>query len=147
MSISNETRKAFSEVDSFINLLDTNEQEKIPKNLRNIFKNEKDKDYYGEIDFTKSIKNQKLMPETITIIAFLNLKYLCKDEHERKKLEKIYRNNELKYRDKKIKEYNNILNNNNSYDEIDNSLTSYKKSFFKRVVSKIKRFFGFRSRN
>ena len=35
------------------------------------------------------------MPETITIIAFLNLKYLCKDEHERKKLEKIYRNNEL----------------------------------------------------
>lgn len=147
MSISNETRKAFSEVDSFINLLDTNEQEKIPKNLRNIFKNEKDKDYYGKIDFTKSIKNQKLMPETITIIAFLNLKYLCKDEHERKKLEKIYRNNELKYRDKKIKEYNNILNNNNSYDEIDNSLTSYKKSFFKRVVSKIKRFFGFRSRN
>lgn len=147
MSISNETRKAFSEVDSFINLLDTNEQEKIPKNLRNIFKNEKDKDYYGKIDFTKSIKNQKLMPETITIIAFLNLKYLCKDEHERKKLEKIYRNNELKYRDKKIKEYNNILNNNNSYDEMDNSLTSYKKSFFKRVVSKIKRFFGFRSRN
>ena len=147
MSIANVTRKAFSEVDSFINLLDTNEQEKIPKNLRNICKNEKDKDYYGKIDFTKSIKNQKLMPETITIIAFLNLKYLCKDEHERKKLEKIYRNNELKYRDKKIKEYNNILNNNNSYDEIDNSLTSYKKSFFKRVVSKIKRFFGFRSRN
>ena len=147
MSISSATRKDFSEVDSFINLLDTNEQEKIPKNLRNIFKNEKDKDYYGKIDFTKSIKNQKLMPETITIIAFLNLKYLCKDEHERKKLEKIYRNNELKYRDKKIKEYNNILNNNNSYDEMDNSLTSYKKSFFKRVVSKIKRFFGFRSRN
>ena len=49
MSISIITRQSYSEIDEFLNLLDEETRNEIPKKLREIFKNEKDNQYHKEI--------------------------------------------------------------------------------------------------
>ena len=45
MSISTKTRQAYSEIDEFISLLTIEEQNEIPKKLREFFKEQKDSKY------------------------------------------------------------------------------------------------------
>ena len=49
MYISESTRKAYTEVDNFIELLDEYHKNKIPKKLREFFKNEKEEKYIKNI--------------------------------------------------------------------------------------------------
>ena len=113
MSIPNSTRIAYSEIDNFLELLDIENREKIPKKLRDIFKREKDINYIKNIDRNISIDKQNLKEETLALIALLNLKYWCNDENEKERLKKIYENNEVKY--------NNEINKNQigfNFDEV-----------------------------
>ena len=97
MYISDNTRKAYTEVDNFIELLDEYHKNKIPKKLREFFKNEKEEKYIKNIYRNIPIKEQNLLQETLSLIAFLNLQYWCDDEEERKRLRKIYTENEKTY--------------------------------------------------
>ena len=92
-----ETRQAYSEVDSFLEILDRESYNKIPKRLRNYFKREMDKNYIPKIDPKIPIKNQNLKRKTIAILAGLNLQYWCSEE-KRKVLLEIYSDNEIKYK-------------------------------------------------
>ena len=91
-----ETRQAYSEVNSFLEILDRENYNKIPRKLRNYFKREMDQNYIPKIDPKIPIKNQNLKRKTIAIISGLNLKYWCSEEKRRKLLE-IYSNNEIEY--------------------------------------------------
>lgn len=92
IGISATTRQAYTEIDNFIELLDENNKNKIPKKLREYFKREKDNNYVKIIKPNQSIKEQELKKETLALIAMLNLQYWCEDEKER--LIKIYNENE-----------------------------------------------------
>ena len=94
MSELEKDRKTYAEVDAFINLLDEYDRNKIPQKLRNFFKTEKDPNYRKEIDPNVPISEQNLKEETLALIAFLNLKYICEDETEKERLKKIYSENE-----------------------------------------------------
>jgi len=109
MGISITDRQAYSEVDEFLELLPDYERNKIPERLRDFFKNEKDIYYMKKIDPNISIKEQALKEETLAIIAFLTLKYWCKDEEEKKMLMEIYEKNDVKYQ----KIFENINNGKN----------------------------------
>ena len=89
-------RKTYAEVDNFIELLDEYDRNKIPQKLRDFFKREKDSYYAKRIDPNVSIEKQELRQETLAIIAFLNLKYICEDEEEKARLRRIYMKNEEK---------------------------------------------------
>lgn len=104
--ISIATRQAYSEVDEFIELLNDRDKQKIPEDIRKIFKSEKDKEYKKGIDLNIPIKDQNLKRETLAIIAMLNLKYWCEDEKERQKLKEIYEKNEIKYQEEQREKYN-----------------------------------------
>lgn len=81
MSVSINTRQAYSEVDEFLNLLSDEQINKIPQKLRDFFKEEKDQNYKKEISLKSPIKNQNLKEETLGIIALLNLQYWCENEN------------------------------------------------------------------
>lgn len=153
MSIDNNTRQAYSEVDEFIELLDDLEKWQIPEKLREFFKKEKDPNYYKGINPNIPIKDQGLKEETLAILALLNLQYWCSDDEERKRLEKIYSDNDdkyfkymkEKYDPEKIFEKNNSEGFQESIDEIKENLpdvAEYQQSIFKRIFKKIKRFFS-----
>ena len=106
MSISVKTRQAYSEIDSFIELLDEYNKNKIPKKLREYFKKEKDIEYTKNINPNQPIKEQNLKEETLALIAILNLQYWCEDENEKQRLKAIYAENERKYQNELKEKYN-----------------------------------------
>lgn len=143
--ISNETKKAYSEVTAFLNLLNESDKAKIPTNLREFFEKNMDKSYIKQINPDIDIKDQNLMEETLAIIAMLNLKYWCDDEYKKRQLITKYKENDKKYESvidnirvadvvfaKKIEETNKKASN-----EVV-EITPYKKeNFFLRLIKKI----------
>lgn len=81
---------AYTEVDTILSLMDEKYINKIPKNLRGIFKEEKSFDYKPNIDPKKSLNEQNLQRETLVILAILSLNYWCESEEEKQKLIKAY---------------------------------------------------------
>ena len=144
-----ETRQAYSEVNSFLELLDTENYNKIPKKLRNYFKREMDKNYIPKIDPKIPIKNQNFKRKTIAIISGLNLQYWCSEE-KRKKLLKIYSDNEIKYQEKLRKQYtyDNLFKNKtlskSSNETIDIIVYDENNNILIRLLNKIKSIFKFR---
>lgn len=150
MSISISTRMAYTEVDTFLELLDAEDREKIPKNLRELFKREKDKGYIKYIDSNIPISKQNLKEETLAIIALLNLKYWCDDEIEKERLKKIYEENEIKYNreinDNQVGfDFNDILQDEEESEDINNKENSLVKNtnvpLYKRIINRIIKIF------
>ena len=139
------TRQAYSEIDTFLDLLDEYNRNKIPKELRDFFKKEKDRNYSKNINPNKPIKEQNLKEETLALIALLNLKYWCEDEREKQKLIRIYEENDRKHQIELKKRFNsdNIFRDKEkiaktqSFEQ--NSLIELKEdSFFKKIMKLIK---------
>lgn len=99
MGISINTRQVYSEIDEFLGLLSIEQRNKVPQKIREMFNQEKDKEYIKKIDSTIPIKKQNLKEETLAIIALLNLKYWEEDEEEKKRLQKVYSKNEKIYQE------------------------------------------------
>lgn len=114
MAISNETKQAYSEIDEFLELVNEKTRNQIPIKLRNYFKEEKDISYHKGINPNIPLENQNLKRETLAIIALLNLQYWCKDEAEKKRLLKIYSENQKNYEQELKEKYNpdNIFKKN-----------------------------------
>ena len=153
MSIMIKTRQAYSEIDEFLGLLSEEQRNEIPKKLRDFFKEEKDQEYFKNIDKDISIKDQNLKEETLAIIALLNLQYWCKDEEEKKRLQEIYAQNEKEKQDMLYEKYNpndifkkkegtTIENNNEIKEKM--QMVEYKEPVFKRIINKILNFLHLR---
>ena len=150
MNVSLNTRQAYSEIDEFLELLNEEKRNKIPRKLRQFFKEEKDYEYRKGIRLDIPIKEQNLKKETLSIIALLNLQYWCQDEREKDRLKRIYKENELAYEEMLKEKFNpdNIFKKRNQENEIeqniiqsDVALVEYKESIFKRLINKLKSIF------
>ena len=146
------TRQAYTEIDNFIELLDEYNRNKVPKKLREFFKKEKDDTYSKVINPNIPIKDQNLKEETLALIAMLYLQYWCEDENEKRRLKKIYSDNEIKHQQKLREMYNpeNVFKTKQKQELIENEISSeeikenvamveYKKETF---IEKIKKFFA-----
>ena len=89
-----------------------------------------------------------MLPTTKEILTVLYKDYIC-DDLERIELEKTLKNNEIKYQEKLREKYNpdNIFKNKTK-EVIDTitenestSVTTYKESFFSKIINKIKLIF------
>lgn len=143
MVISMDIRQSYSEVDEFLNLLTEEQRNKIPKNLRELFKLEKDKEYIKKINPNIPVKEQDLKEETLGIIAYLNLQYWCEDEEEKQRLKKVYEKNEKVYQEMFQIDYNpdELFKNKTLVNEVDEKqentqIVEYKESFIKRFINK-----------
>lgn len=152
MNISLETRQAYFEVDYIIELLSDYEKNKIPKKLRDFFKREKYANYEKNININNIIENKALKKETLALVAFLNIKYICEDEKERQRLRNVYSKNEIAYQEQLREKYNpdNLFKNklsNVAHDNFENSnkntalIEIKEKSFWQKIIDKIKYLF------
>ena len=139
-----DNKLAYAEIDEILNLLEDKYKEKIPKKVRDFFKEEKMNDYYPKIDINKPLIEQNLRRETIILLAVLELNYWCEDEEK-----KQYFLNKLAENEKEEKELEERYNPDNLFKKRikdntvrDLSMVEYKKSNFIQVVlQKIMRFF------
>lgn len=146
----NNLLKAYAEVDKILSFMEIKYVEKVPKKMREMFKNEKLQGYEPKIDKNLPLDQQNLQRKTLAILTLLNLNYWCENQEEKQELIKAYSENDRK-REKEIREkYNpdNIFNKNNDVKEIEKvtedvtSLAEYKgESFIKKLLNKIKRLF------
>ena len=150
MEISKNTRIAYAQIVSFINLLPEKEKNKIPNNLIEFFYNEKDKGEINKLSLDIPIEEQNLKDETWNLIALLYLKYLCEDKNEKKELEKIYAENDRKYM-KEIKEKydpENIFKEREKRRNKEKDMVKEKQENLpielpkENIIQKIKRFFN-----
>ena len=147
MGVSINTRKAYSEIDEFLGLLNDEQRNKIPQKLREFFKEEKDGNYEKGIDPKEPIKNQNLKEETLGIIALLNLQYWCEDETEKQRLKEVYAKNEKVYQEMLQVAFNpdDIFKKRTQpveNEQVENTtMVVYKESFFKKIIGKLKKIF------
>ena len=142
MGVSINTRQAYSEVDEFLGLISNEHRNKIPKKLREFFREEKDTNYIKGINPNVPIKNQKLKEETLDIIALLNLQYWCEDENEKKRLKEVYAKNEKRYQEYLQVQFNpNEIFKKKEPTQESLSIVEYKESIIKKLVNKIKNIF------
>lgn len=148
MSVSINTRKAYSEIDEFLGLLSDEQRNKIPKKLREFFKEEKNQEYKKRINPNIAIKNQDLKEETLGIIALLNLQYWCEDEKEKQRLKEVYAKNEKVYQETLQVAFNldDIFKKRTSNVEKEQEnaeitqIVEYKEPIIKRIFNKILKF-------
>lgn len=142
MGVSINTRQAYSEVDEFLGLISNEHRNKIPKKLREFFREEKDTNYIKGINPNVPIKNQKLKEETLGIIALLNLQYWCEDENEKKRLKEVYAKNEKRYQEYLQVQFNpNEIFKKKEPTQESLSIVENKESIIKKLVNKIKNIF------
>ena len=137
-----ENMLAYAEIDEILNLLEDDYREKVPKKVRDFFKEEKMKDYHPEIDIEKPLIEQNLKRETMVLLAILNLNYWCENEKEKQRFL-----NELDKNEKEKKELEEKYNPDNLFkkkqdESTENNLQiiEYKKpNFIQILLTKIKK--------
>lgn len=137
-----ENMLAYAEIDEILNLLEDDYRERVPKKVRDFFKEEKIKDYHPEIDIEKPLIEQNLKRETMVLLAILNLNYWCENEEEKQRFL-----NELDKNEEEKKELEEKYNPDNLFkkkqdESTENNLqiVEYKKSnFIQILLTKIKK--------
>ena len=149
----NDLYKAYAEVDEILSFMEDVYIDKIPKKLRELFKNERLEDYKPNIDPKIPLDEQKLQKKTFSILAMLNLNYWCEDEKEKQDLIAIYSENDRKKEEELREKYNpdKLFKKKETEQKIEEpkkntaentALVEYKEEkFFKKLIKKIMNFF------
>lgn len=140
-----EYTKCLVQLDEVLNYLSTENLKKIPEEIRNGIKEQKDKEYIWKYDESKSLKEQELARRTVAMLSYLNMEYLLNNE-QREYLNKIHRINEQKLEKERQNIYNQygLFNNKKSttkQEDISNesvAMVEYKESILKKILKKIK---------
>ena len=142
--------KAYKEIYRIIEHSEKEIQDKMPRKFMNVIETAMSKEYEPNIDYSISINEQKLMPETFAIMAIIYRDFICSKEEKNILLEK--ENKELKkIEQEKIDLYNpdnifknrNRRENSNEKDDVDcTNMVKYKESILKRIINKLKHLFN-----
>lgn len=106
MTLDTEIKKAYSEVYEILKLVDKEYFDKIPKKFVEFLEREKDNNYIPNINENIPLEEQKLLNDTINILAMLKLDYWCSSEEEKSELLKLLNENEKKHQENINEKYN-----------------------------------------
>lgn len=108
------TKEVYSEVYSVLNLLGNSYIERIPKKLYEMIEREKSSTYNPKFIKEKSLSEQNIKRESLSMIALLHLNYWCDSENEKQELLKLFKDNEEKHQAEIREKYNpdNIFKQN-----------------------------------
>lgn len=145
----NNYKKALVEVEAVLSCLNYMDYKKIPQNIIEAIKVNKDENYIFEYDENLDYKDWNLMLETKAILYNLFKQYLATNEQKEyyKQKELIERNRIEKEKKQKYNEDNlfkvKSLKENQQEEVKENSeLIKYKEPILKRIINKIKAIFG-----
>lgn len=141
-------RKAMSETLYYLKGIKDEDVNKIPKSFIAFLEENSLKDYECDFDYTKPLKELKLLDETRGIISLICLNYWCETPEQKENFKKHLRDNEAKYQEELKKKYdiNNIFNKpekNIAKDNNQNELPAKteKENVFKKLFNKILKLF------
>ena len=144
---------AMSEVLYYLNGINQESINKIPKKFINFLEENASKNYKCNFDYTKPLKDLDLLNETRGLIAMICLNYWCETDEQKKAFVSRLNENELKYQEELRKLYNpdDLFKNNriskNDYEDFETTsknteLIEYKKeSFITKIFNKLKKLF------
>ena len=114
MNLDTEIKKAYSEVYEILKMVDKEYFDRIPKKFVEFLEREKDNNYIPNINEYIPLEEQKLLNDTINILAMIKLDYWCSSEEEKSELLKLLNENEKKHRENINEKYNpeNIFEKN-----------------------------------
>ncbi len=133
---------ALAEVDTILNYLIEEDYNKIPKNIIEAIKKNKNNDYVFQYNENIELKNQELSAETKAILFNLFRDYLCTPE-QKEKIKRWQQEDRIKAEKKKNEKYNyedlfkrkenkiSIVENGNDYQE--KRLMKYHQSLFEKI--------------
>ncbi|OKZ60386.1 MAG: hypothetical protein BHV96_04165 [Clostridium sp. CAG:354_28_25] len=132
-------KKAFSEVDMILDLIDSEMKNKVSANFIKFIKEEKDNNYKPNINPELPLEEQNILPETIDILALLKLNYWCNEE-EKKELLKILNKNEQQFQKEAKEKYeiDKLFKTNKTKEIIDLPEKVESENFIKKLIKFIK---------
>lgn len=132
-------KKAFSEVDMILDLIDSEMKNKVSANFIKFIKEEKDNNYKPNINPELPLEEQNILPETIDILALLKLNYWCNEE-EKKELLKVLNKNEQKFQKEAKEKYDidKLFKTNKTKEIIDLPEKVESENFIKKLIKFIK---------
>lgn len=136
-----EDKKVLTEVYEILKHLSSENFNKIPSNVINLIKTNKDDKYVWNYDTTKSLTEQNISRDAVAVLSYINMEYLLNNQ-QREFIENLHRKNEEVLEQLKRKRYNsdNLFNNKTRHTNIntDIALIEYpKEKWYKRLFSKI----------
>ena len=86
VSMDSKSKEIYSELSAFLDSIDEERQNKIPKDLRELINNKKDDNYIPKYPKGTPLEKLKMKKETKDMINLLNFNYWCENEQQRKEL-------------------------------------------------------------
>ena len=113
--------KRLVEIDYILKKLDNEYIKKIPEEIWDYIEENKDKNYVFRYDDSKTLVEQNLSIDTISILTYINIEYLLEKEQKKEMIE-LLRKDEAIAEQEKVKKYNpdNLFKNKkeNNYNEV-----------------------------
>lgn len=140
--------KRLVEVDEVLKYFSKEDLLKIPEEIKQIIKENKDENYIWKYDETKTLKEQGLSEDTLAILAYFNMEFLLNDE-QKELMKQFHEFNERKIEEQKKEQYkvDDLFENRQNNEKINVSneevalVVIKKESFFKKMINKIKSIF------
>lgn len=159
--MTNDFRRTLCDIDIILNALPEEDRNKVPMKLRKLVSENKLENYESNIRIDIPIEEQDVHPDTQTFLAMLYLNYWCKDEDEKRELNKLFAENEKRYQKELNEKYevfkesdnaqgNTIEDDENESEETiskrvvesqENQIVVYKENIIKRIFNKVFSFF------
>ena len=137
-----ELNKRLAEVDAVLEHLSRSDYEKIPEELIEAIKQNKDTDYVWIYDETKELKDQNLSRDTISILTYINMKFLL-NEKQINYIQKILKENEKKSNEERMKKYNpNEIFTKKNNNENTSMVVHKEEKWYDKIFQKIKKILG-----
>lgn len=150
MEHKSELSNVYSEVYAVLCLMDSQYIDKIPNQLMELVRSEKNEKYAPNIKIDIPLDEQGLQRKTLAFLAMLNLNYWCENEKEKQELLEMYSENDRIAETELQEIYNpeNIFHkkkqekiNSDEKQENTQMIESEEKSIFKKILKKIMNFF------
>ena len=140
-----EYAKCLVELDEVLYNLSNEDLKKIPEDIRDSIKEQKDKTYTWKYDKSKTLNEQKIDRKTIAMLSYLNMEYLLNEE-QKELMKKFHKSNEEKLEKIKQNKYKSedIFKNSYEVKERENvALIEVKKekNFIQKLIAKLKLLF------
>ena len=144
---------AYTEVYEILNCLNEEEYSKIPKELVEVFEENRNFDYEYKINDEQDLSKQPMLKETKAILLNIFKDYLATPEQNQKIKKWLQIDNAYLEKQKKEKNSSNIFKNKtieerSNKEELNVLLPTKikKKSIFQKIINRLKRIFRFRGK-
>jgi len=92
----NTLKVTYAEVYEVLKYMDKKIVMRVPLEILQLFKNNKDNNYISKIDKNDIFNKNNITEDTLKVLSWLNINYWS-DENKKKELISLYRENDLKY--------------------------------------------------